>query len=182
MKRIGVFMLLLNLLTTQAVEAQNQLFKFPDDWMGTWEGNLEIHSGSEKVNVIPMTLQIAQTNQEGRYTYFINYGNNEAGLRPYYLIEVDRNNGHFAIDEANGIVIDAYLMGGRLISNFDVMRSSIQSSCYVLDDIMHYEIYAGRNISARVSGDTIIGTDTIPVVESFPVTNIQIAQLHRVKE
>ena len=147
------------------LSAQTPGHSFPSDWFGKWEGTLEIFSGPNLVDSIPMTLEIDSLQSSQAIKYFITYGEGEDALRPYYLYAVDTANGHYRLDENNGIVIDMYVLGNQLVSHFEVMNSYIQTASYRSGADLHYLIYSGSMESSSISGDTIIGSDTIPPVQ-----------------
>ncbi len=173
-------LILLHLICLFAVSGLNgQQSSFPDGWLGHWTGELEIFSGPQKVNSIPMSLEITRVDSSTTLKYFISYGNGPDALRSYYLKAIDPKNGRYLLDESNGIRIETYLLGDRLVSIFEVQHSLIQSVAYLENDLLHYQIFAGSFESISVTGDTILESDTIPAVQTFPMTVFQYAVLHR---
>jgi hypothetical protein len=165
------------LLCIQSVPlfAQNS---FPHEWIGKWQGELEIYAGPARVNSLPMVLEIGIIDSL-TLTYYITYGSGPDALRPYQLKVIDAEKGQYVLDENNGIRIETSLVGNRLVSLFEVQNSVIQSTTFLVDSIMHYEIYAGSFAPISMTGDTIIGQDTIPRVQTFPIGVSQRAKLRR---
>lgn len=151
---------------------------FPNDWLGVWEGELEIFAGPKKVNSLPMSLEIEIVDSL-TIKYFIRYGTGPDALRPYHLKVIDAKKGHYLLDEHNGIRIETSLVGNRLLSLFEVQNSVIQSTAYLTNDQMYYEILAGSFKPVSMTGDTIVGTDTIPAVSTYPINVLQQAILKR---
>lgn len=176
MRQVKFFLFIAITLISFGLRAQQ--YEFPKDWLGTWSGELEIFSGLKKVNSIPMTLEISEQESTDRLKYFITYADD---LRAYYLHAVDSAKGHYLLDEKNGIQIDTYLIGDQLISTFEVMGSLIHTRSYRTGSALQYEIVAGRIEPVSISGDTIMGQDTIPPVQAFPFTVSQLATLTRVE-
>lgn len=174
MKRLKF--ILFSLISFFAFNLYAQEYEFPKDWLGTWTGELEIFSGPSKVNSIPMQLEIHREDSSTRLCYFITYADN---LRAYYLNPVDASNGRYTLEENNGIYIEMFMMGDRLLSSFEVQGSLITTMSYRTDSTLQYEIFAGRMEAISVTGDTIIGSDTIPPVQTFPITASQLATLRR---
>jgi len=170
---------LLIIVAIQESCCQTDREQFPQSWIGTWTGDLEIYKGLDLVNSIPMSLKIDTTAQSDRYAYFINYGMSPEGLRPYYLHVVDSSKGQYILDEANGIRIEMYKLDNQLFSSFQVMGSLIQTVTHVAGDVMHYTIYAGSSKPISITGDTIMGADTIPPVETYSMPQVQKAILKR---
>ncbi len=102
---------------------------FPDDWLGFWEGDLHIYDEMGLQQSLPMALDNSITGVKGQFTWAIIYGTDSiAGRRDYLLKEVDKNKGHYMVDEKNGILLDAYLIDNELVSVFEVMGNSLTST------------------------------------------------------
>ncbi len=141
---------------------------FPDDWLGYWQGDLNIYGVTGLKQSLPMALDNAVTDIEGEYTWAIIYGQDTiAGRRDYSLKEVDKDNGHYVVDENNGILLDSYLIDNELISVFDVMGNTLTSTYKREDDKMIFEIMMYKSEKNKLTGDTIIGLDTIPAVSTY---------------
>ena len=102
-----------------------------------------------------------------------------ADIREYTLLVLNDSLGHYAVDEHNGILLDAYYMDDCLYSVFAGMGSQLQSRVCLEDDRLNYEISSFFEEPIRTSGDTIIDTDTIPPIQSFEVYSLMRAQLFR---
>nr|HMQ50000.1 hypothetical protein [Saprospiraceae bacterium] len=148
----------------------------PENWLGSWQGELVIYDAQGERQRLPMELYIQP--QDSSFTWHIIYGADKtAGLRAYLLRSVDTAKGHFVIDEQNGILLDAFLLGGQLISRFEVMGSLLQSRVEVVGDTLYYEIIYGGWDAIRQSGDTVMDGDSIPPVQSFLIQGRQYAVL-----
>jgi hypothetical protein len=138
-----------------------------------------------------MQLRIAPAETPDRLTWEITYESDAGGpaakqVRPYELLAVDAAAGRFAIDEKNGIVIDAGLAGGRtLSSHFEVQNVMITAS-YRLEpaadqpatspaDRIVVELHTFLVDEPRTSG----GGNT-PPVKSWRLASVQRAELQRV--
>ena len=149
-------------------EEKDIKLNFPDDWLGFWEGELHIYNEIGLKQSLPMALDNSTTNITGQYTWAIIYGSDSiAGRRDYLLKEVDKSNGHYIVDEKNGILLDAYLIDNELISVFEVMGNSLTSTYKREGNNMIFEIMMYKSQHVSITGDTIIGTDTIPPVKSY---------------
>jgi len=155
---------------------------FPDDWLGYWKGDLNIYGSSGLKQTIPMALDNSITETEGVYTWAIIYGQDTVkGRRDYVLKEYDKDKGHYIVDEQNGILLDAYLIDNELVSIFDVMDNTLISTYKIEGDKMIFEIMMNKSAATNTTGDTIIGTDTIPPVNSYRPTVRQKARLSKVR-
>ena len=105
-----------------------QEFTFPEDWLGTWTGDLEIFKNGEKVQQIPMQIINNRTEYSDTLLWAIIYGEDTIkGLREYYLILDSLEDNHYIIDERNSILIDGYVFDNAYFSTFSVMESQITS-------------------------------------------------------
>lgn len=91
--------------------------------IGDWRGTLHIRPTAGKAQEVPMELHVAPVRDGKAYRWQIVYG--AAGsptrqVRDYELIPDPKRPGHFTLDEKNGILLDADLVGGALCSAFRV--------------------------------------------------------------
>ena len=84
---------------------------FPESWFGTWTGDVAMIGPDGPRMEFQMELTVGPREAEGEYEWTIVYSG-EAGesRRPYSLLARDAAEGHFAIDEHNGIVLEARLV------------------------------------------------------------------------
>ena len=92
---------------------------FPATWQGTWSGPSEVVRQGKTAMTFPTSLTIEPLEAEGRWTWTLVYGEGEQRqVRPYELVVVDAETGHYRIDEKNSIVLDAFLENDTLHSRF----------------------------------------------------------------
>jgi hypothetical protein len=162
--------------TAPAVEQ----FSFPDDWLGYWQGDLEIMNGGVVTQTIPMALDYRQEVDSDRYHWAIIYGADTiAGRRDYYLEAIPNDPGHYQIDEQNSIVIDGYHFGDSFVSAFMVQGNHLSSVSRRDGDDMVFEIYMMKDEQGRETGGGIVDSVAMPRVYSYPVTVRQVARLTR---
>lgn len=140
---------------------------FPDAWVGSWQGELEVSSGEK----LGMELDIARIPGTPRYTWTIRYQGQPA--RPYELAPVDPKLGHYVVDEKNGIIIDSFYQDGTLFSQFEVGSSRV-STRYELEDgklTVEMPLFGRHPMREGAHG-----------VRVFPFVNVQRAVLTRVDE
>jgi len=149
--------------------------KFPESWIGSWKGNLEIYAPDGKVKqTVPMEIQINTLNEEKKWQWKIIY--NTTDIRNYELVEVDATKGKFYIDEKNNILIDVAVFGNKTFSNFEVQGFTIFDTHTLIDDTIVFELNTSQSKDTRTSGD---GTEEIPTVKSFPQIGYQKAILKK---
>ncbi|MEL7425669.1 MAG: hypothetical protein AAFN81_21945 [Bacteroidota bacterium] len=167
-------------LVLQGIAFQIVAQSFPESWEGYWSGEVEIWGSGVQQGAFPMSLEIKPT--DSLWTYIITYDHGrlpEPDIREYSLVILEDTLGHYAIDEHNSIVLDAYFMGGCLYSVFAGMGSQLQSRICRDGDELDYEITSFYEEPIRSSGDTVMGTDTIPPIDSHQVYNVMKASLSR---
>lgn len=155
-------------LFTISLSAQS----FPTHWVGKWTGNLEIWKANKEVQNIPMSLDIQATDTAHTFIITYNVGQEKPDVRNYTLITINDTIGHYAIDENNSIILDAYLFDDCLYERFSLLGTDLFSRICVDGETMYYEILSGKTKPVRESGNTIIETDTIPAVNSQGVLNV----------
>lgn len=148
--------------------------RFPEDWLGYWEGDLEIYNADGLAQMIPMALDHQKTDTPGWYKWAIIYGEDTIkGRRDYYLKEIDAVKGFYEVDEKNGIFLRSFLLDKKLVCTFDVSGTMI-TTIYTLDKgLMYFEILASNLNDNKVSGDTIVNGEEIPKVNSYLSTAYQ---------
>jgi hypothetical protein len=100
--------------------------RFPEDWLGNWQGELRILGPEGERDRFDMELEIAAGDEPSRWNWTIVYsGRAGRSERRYQLLARDPAAGSWAIDERNGIVIEARLLDGTLHCCFDVGGSRI---------------------------------------------------------
>lgn len=156
-----------------------QVVAFPEGWQGHWTGTLHwFPAGATEPKLVPMALRImrADSADQVRYTWQLQYGESGADTRPYTLLPVDSSKGHWLIDEKNGIALDQYWVGNRLSGAFTVGSSTLLNSYSVTGDSLLVEFYTTSTDLIRESGN---GTDESPRVKSYRISGYQRAILRR---
>lgn len=154
--------------------------EFPSDWMGNWKGDLNIYKENKLVRTVPMALDLGYTDTVGYYNWAIIYGSDSiADRRDYYLNTVNVEKGHYQTDEKNSIILDTYLYDNRVITNFGVGNSRMQSTYTLSGEALTFEIIVTCEDPIAITGNKVVGGDTIPEVISYPVTTVQRAILKK---
>ncbi len=163
--------------TPQASAAQPA---FPQAWVGRWRGDATSGDGKRAQN-FTMELAIAPTDKPDRFTWTIIY-EGAAGRqeRPYTLIVKDAAEGRFAIDEGNGIVLEARCFDGTLYSHFVVDGNRIVSRQRLegaggTDERISVELLTTLDAQGGKTG----GKDGVPEVGTWAPVSIQKATLRR---
>jgi len=152
--------------------------QFPSDWLGRWEGEVEVHAPDGEQPGFDMALEIRATEDADRFDWVITYsGEFGSQVREYSLIVRDAELGAFAIDENNGIVLEARYLDGTLYSWFEVQGSHllVEESMVRLNNgesAIRFEILATSGESTSTGADI--------AVTSFVPASRQQATLRRV--
>ncbi|MFM8373414.1 MAG: hypothetical protein ACKOCO_13605 [Bacteroidota bacterium] len=156
--------------------------QFPETWQGDWTGSLDIFNGSGKVQSVEMTVEIHKidTSTQGRYTFGLVYGSRDKDWRPYELVPVSPETGIWKVDEKNAIMMESFLMGPKFLCWFVVQRSRVLCTYEKVDDsTMIFEVMSGLEASISTTGNTVVGGENIPEVQTYPFSVFQRAVLHR---
>jgi len=163
-------------------ESINKDIDFPYDILGYWKGELNIISVQNKRQVIPMAMLIEETADSETFSWQIMYNEGEEqDTRSYLLMFIDPENGHYQIDEDNGIILDAYLFGNKLISTFSVQGSLLTVSYTFYPDKIHFEVIAGPVEAIHTTGNIKVGEASIPPVDSYQTSALQQGILKRIR-
>jgi hypothetical protein len=163
---------------------ETKSISFPDDWLGVWKGKLKIYSPKGLAQEVDMKIENLPTDTIDVYQWALIYGEDEVkGRRNYFLKVIDREKGHYVVDEKNGILIDAFLFNNKLISNFEVMNNQLTSIYDLTDDTMIFEIYVNKTTPISTTGNIESENgEKIPEVKSYPISGYQKAILCKQKD
>lgn len=168
-----LLLLVLGLTITSALFSQST---FPVAWQGNWKGELCWYrspgKAPEKVN---MELRVQRG--DTAFSWQMIYGSATQDNRPYTLFAVDSSNGHWAINEHNGIILDQFFLANRLNGAFTVGQSTILNSYELKGDSLIVEF---NTLQASPLNRTGLGTEESPKVDSYRYRGYQRAVLRRV--
>lgn len=147
------------------------------DWLGKWEGTVEIWSNNQKQNAFSMSLEISPA--DTAWNFIITYQMNpeKPDVRNYSLLVLEDSSGHFVIDEHNSILLDTYLNANCLYSGFGGMGSELMSRMCLEGKELAYEIMSVKSEPIRESGGTLMKGDSIPSIRSYELYHLMRARL-----
>lgn len=173
LKRTLVLCFFLGCLT--ATWAQSD---FPKAFIGNWKG--EVHwtrTGSSEAQTVAMELRIQpSTDSVGQYTWNLIYGKANEDNRPYLLQPVNQAQGHWRIDERNGILLDQYWVAGKFVGSFTVQTTTITNSYWLEDGKLLVEFISSTATPVNSSG---AGNAESPTVLSYGIKSYQKAILSK---
>ncbi|MFO0937115.1 MAG: hypothetical protein U0798_11440 [Gemmataceae bacterium] len=141
----------------------------PTEWHGVWTGELVIHGAGEKVTKVPLTLTIKPMDAGG-LSWKAEYGGNRPVIKDYKLLPGDKA-GRFKIDEGGGLVLDARLDGGVLLSSFAVGETVLTARYELSGKVLRFEVTSSRKTNDKLPGG----------VQGYEITAVQRAELARSK-
>jgi len=165
-------------VTKQVKTIEIEEFDFPLDWIGEYAGKLIIHPFGADTIEIKMELNIGRPDAQGYYPWTIIY--NDEDVRQYGLEAIDASRGHYRIDEFNSIKLDAYYTTGHFLSRFEVLTSDLLIDYERVKGGIEISIYISGQKAVNVTGNEIIGKDTVPPVKSFQFQAYQKAFLKKI--
>ncbi len=190
MKKVILLAIFLITVGTKAQENSIELTKnqevlkcFPASWEGNYEGKLLIY-GVDKVRMqLPMELKIVEkTDSVYSWSLIYKMKGKPTDVRAYEVKIVDKNKGHYQIDEKNSIVIDAFLHNNIFTSFFKVMDNFIVATYTQLDiETIQFEIISATDKKKTLTGNTTIDGEKIPEVVTNFINGRQKAILKKIK-
>lgn len=182
LKRSFLFGLLISLLILVSAStiqtAALSSHSFPQSWQGTWSGIMHDRTIQGKSQTVPMTLRIQPLSEKPwRYTWQITYGTGKKKLvRNYELVAKNSSAGHFAIDEKNGILIDAWWLGDKLYSQFKFDNNLLSIQYQLHGNWLEYELVVYQPLTLQTEGSR-----PKTAVDSYQLQGVQSAELLSVK-
>lgn len=146
---------------------------FPADWVGRYEGPLEITRPGEPL-IVPMSIEIAPTDSDTQWHWRIQYEGQP--VREYLLVRQPDDT--WKIDEQNSIALPLAVRGNHAISAFSVGGSLLVATYTRTAAGLGFEITTLPVESAATSG----GEGATPEVGIFPLMGYQHGELLRVEQ
>lgn len=146
----------------------------PADFHGRWAGTLKITSAAGEVKEASMEMVIEPIKDSKNYKWRIVYGKGPA--RDYELVPQEKA-GHFVIDEKNGLLIDAWLVGSTVHSFFQVEDSLIPVRYERTGDVLRFSLSSWTAKDPRTTKAT---AGTLEA-RAFKLQAVQVAELKRAK-
>lgn len=173
-----VFLFVCCLAGSISLFAQKQ--DFPKAWEGIWKGELQIMNVKGVQMQLPMELHILPIDSS-KWTWKIVYAPKDKPRdeRNYELIVKDKAKGHYAVDEKDGIILDAFYINGNLYSEFAVQGTEILSIDRLEGKNLVVEMIVKPSKEIAVTGGT---SEEVPPVSSYQISSQHKAVLKKVKK
>ncbi|MDX2177496.1 MAG: hypothetical protein SF028_13610 [Candidatus Sumerlaeia bacterium] len=147
---------------------------FPDAWYGSYAGTMLVDMPGRPAQSVPMTLEIAPTEDPARWHWRIGYAGQP--VRDYALEAVDADAGEYRIDENNSIVLDARLLGGVLFCHYAGPWGAYTVRYDFDGETMKFDLVSTAPEATSTTG----GAEGVPAFDNIPVIGWQRAVLRRV--
>lgn len=135
--------------------SQKPGYQFPDDWMGTYKGQMYIFFVNGSVDTVGLTFTLAPAEQENAWKYVMSYESEKYGnsVKDYRIIKPDTLPPNtYLTDERNGIFIEEVLLDNTFYSCFSVGNSRLFGMLRKREGHIEWEIVSTRNKSTLASG------------------------------
>lgn len=178
MRRI-VFSMLLMTASLSAVGAGNDAL---GAWTGTWKGACGLTPAFSGVTQFAASLEIGEPSSAGQARNFkLIYEESGAlprQVRDYELRPVDASSGHFVVDEHNGLLLDTFLSGNVLYSNFVINGNLIQATYILNGDRLLLDM---PSFDATPVRETCLAGNSNSCAQSLGLRSVQRCELARAK-
>lgn len=154
---------------------------FPEDWLGSYEGEMLIANVGRPTDTIRVTFEMGTKIEDSVWSYtMIFYSDKYGTIIKDYQIAAKSKDDHqnFLFDENNGIVMEITLMDGTFYGMYEVMDMMYISTLRYREDGLYYDLFA-----APMKDPMVTSTEGEESVEakSFGPTLHQTALFKRVE-
>jgi hypothetical protein len=156
--------------------APHQTISFPKSFLGNWKGEMTWFPNGKPSQKIPVALRIQALDSVKKYSWEIIYGAKSNDIRAYVLMAKDSINGHWVIDELNGILLDSYWLGNRFSGAFAVQGNTILDSYWLENGLLHFEFFSYPQQPQSITGNN---TEESPKVDVYRIGSYQKGLLKR---
>ncbi len=131
----------------------------PADWHGEWAGTLAMTSQNDTKTDVAVRLKIEPIRGSDDLTWKLTYGTGDKQVVKDYKLVPTTAPGRFRIDEQNGIVLDARLVGGVLYSQFEVGGNWLTARYELRDGKLRFEVTSAKPAKDKTGGNKVQGYD-----------------------
>ena len=144
--------------------------QFPQHWVGGWKGTMYIYKSGKVVDSVGVTHTIKPAADAGSYVWKTEYHSTKMPVMKDYMLRIkDAAKGIYVIDEGEGLELNSYLMGDRLLNVFEVGGVLLTAKYELQGDTLVFEVTSSKKDSATGGGAT-----------NYAVTTLQRVVLRRI--
>jgi hypothetical protein len=148
----------------------------PADWHGVWSGQLTVYGPKADSFTRPMELRITPRKDSRALTWRMTTEmKNVKRVRDYELVPDPNKPGEFQIDEKNGILLRAQLMGRALYTYYKDGDILISSRFERRGDGLHVELASVETKDPLVA---VLKEDKIEI-HSYQLGSVQVGELRK---
>ncbi|MBL8729289.1 MAG: hypothetical protein JNM25_12705 [Planctomycetes bacterium] len=164
--------------TATGVRSREVVAAFPAGWSGTWRGTLEVCNADGALPGASVEHVIEPTEDPARWRWVTTY-DGAAGrvVKDYTLLVRDALRGAYAIDERDGVVLEARWLGDALHTWFEVGGSLL----IVRESVLANGTAAATYCFELLTAPTATAADGDGAVRCFAPVVLQRARLRRVR-
>jgi len=142
-------------------------------FVGDWSGNCTYSVAGQPDQIIPLTISIQDVNATTA-TWTMTYSLPAGPQVKNYLLRAGTAPDRFVLDEQNGILIDQFLIGNRLVDDYDFgTERRLRSSTEVSGTSMYFENLGFNIAGARSSKAGVVR------VKSYALHSLEACALSR---
>ena len=148
----------------------------PPNWQGVWRGDTTITANDGSIEMVTMLMTIEPLAHDA-HTWRIEYITDAQHSVLAYEIspDKDKGDGHFIVDEKNGVLLDCSLFDATLVSQFQVDGALLMSRFEQRDDTIRVEMVSCAAFAPR---STRTREDNVEVL-SYSCRSLQYGVLRR---
>ena len=168
--------------TSTSTETKPETYNFPADWLGSYEGELEMWNAERgALQKFPMQVKITETDTANRYRWWSKMVfNGKDIIKDYNIFRTDdMPPNHYLMDENNGIYLDRILLDNSFYDYFQVGNLGIYGITRRVPAGMTFEMASFQLASVTYSRYESNNAQ-VDSVASYKVTNTQKALLKRI--
>lgn len=153
---------------------------FPDDWIGSYEGDMLIAQLDQPTDTIPVSLELVTIETDSVWSYKMTFYSEKYGtiIKDYKIVAKSKNDAqNYYLDENNGVVMGITLMDGTFYGMYEVLEMTYISTIQYRDGNLYLDLFAAPKDNPLITKTD--GEEPI-MVTSYPPNLHQTALFKRI--
>ncbi|MCR9172989.1 MAG: hypothetical protein NXI10_10870 [bacterium] len=146
------FLLLFLLISFQGISQE-----FPEDWLGSYKGEMLIANLGRPTDTIPVEYEMVTIEEDSIWSYKMTFLSEKFGtiVKDYKIVATSKDNkNQYLLDENNGIVMEITLMDGTFYGMYEVMDMMFITTMKYTDGNIFYDLFAAPKANPMVTSTT----------------------------
>lgn len=142
---------------------------FPQDWVGTFKGEMLIANLGRPTDTIPVDFEMLTIEEDSIWSYKMTFYPEKYGtiVKDYKIVVKSKDDKqNYLFDENNGIVMEITLMDGTFYGMYEVMDMIYISTMKYMDGNIYCDLFAAPMTDPMVTGTE--GEDSIEAKSYAP--------------